>query len=455
MPKRIHKQLFVLCTLFLFPVFSHAQVVINEISYSSQSKSWIEIYNGSASAIDLTQYKVLDSGASTNGHAISVISGTNPLPPQGYAIIAKDPTIFPSASFPLFKSALGANTSGDTLTLKNGSTVVDSVSFANTQGANGDGNSLQKQADGTWIAAVPTPGALNSNTPVTSVTGSGSSGTSASSTDTGTTSNMASVASVPVSGISTHYSYLPLSDFEAQEALAVSAGRDRLSVVGSPLEFQAEANTFDDTVVYTWNFGDGSVGGGKLVQHAYEYPGTYVVVLNASLPDAHAISRTTVTVVNPNLEITEANSQYIKIKNGGDKEINLYGWEIISEGKSFVFPMDTIILAGESICFSNTVTSLVPLGNLDVQIFPVTEAPLTVAVSKTSSTFDVAIMYQKLVSLKQQADELATTNISTQSQQEATTQTSNTESSEVATPIEAPVSGGWVTTLKHFFFGTQ
>jgi hypothetical protein len=462
MPNFTRERVLIFGILFLLPIFSHAQVVINEISYSPQGKSWIEIYNGSASAIDLTQYKILDSGATVNGHGITAVSGTNPLPPQSYAIIAKDPTIFPGASFSLFKSSLGANTSGDTFTLKNGSTVVDSVSFLNTQGANGDGNSLQRQSDGTWAVATPTPGNVNS---IASANTTPPPDNSSSSTDTTVTppSSTGSTYAVGniIESVSTHYSYVPLSDFQAQQTLSVSAGRNRLAVAGNAIQFQATANIADDTVVYTWTFGDGTTAAGKLVKHAYEYAGTYTVVLNAASPMVNAVARTIVTVVEPKLAVLEADNRYIKIENGADKEINLYGWEIVSEGRSFVFPLDTIILGGESICFPADVTNLSPIGTTDVVVEPISSMPVPniprqmLPSTVTPLQTQQAALFQQLVVLKQQADALATSNPPARMSVEAPIEASSTDSAEVATPINAAVSSSWLSTLKHFFFGTQ
>jgi Lamin Tail Domain len=156
MSARIFKASFL--TLFLiFPVVSFAQVTITEIFYSPQRSSWIEIHNAGTTSIDLSTYKILDSGASVNGHSISSVSHT-PLDPLGYAIIAKDPTAFASQTYPIYKASLAMKVSSDTLLLKDASgKVADKVTFMSSEGGNGDGNSLQR-AGNDWEALTPTPG---------------------------------------------------------------------------------------------------------------------------------------------------------------------------------------------------------------------------------------------------------------------------------------------------------
>jgi len=69
---------------------------------------------------------------------------------------------------------------------------------------------------------------------------------------------------------------------EASSQLAL--GRDRLGLVGVPLAFKALSNTLDPIPPDFWNFGDGSTGRGRDVEHVYVLPGKYVVVLDATLP---------------------------------------------------------------------------------------------------------------------------------------------------------------------------
>jgi hypothetical protein len=434
MPSRIRKQLFVLSTLLFFPAFSHAQ--ISQIIFTTDSQSVApNVLSG-----PITIQTQDSTGASF------------PTPETiDLQFISTSPTgeFLGSTGNPVTKT-MSTNSANRTFYYE------DSTEGSYTLTVDATGRNSHAE----WSASQ---GIVVSSTPTGSTnTSDSSSDTATSSSDTTTTTNIATPSATADTIISTHYSYLPLSDFEAQQTLSVSAGRDRLAVVGNPLQFQAEASLSDDTVNYTWTFGDGTTGTGKLTKHIYAYPGTYAVVLNASLPDANAVSRTTVTVVDPKLEVVEANNQYIKIKNDASQEINLYGWEIISEGKGFTFPMDTIILAGQSVCFPNNVTGLSSIGATDAQVLPIASLSSVVPVASTASSSAVAIMqnkravmYQELLGLKQEADNLAISQ--THNEQPVVAQISSTSSAETAAPIEAvtSASGGWLNTLKHFFFGSR
>jgi len=73
----------------------------------------------------------------------------------------------------------------------------------------------------------------------------------------------------------------------------------------NPLEnqsvsFDASYSTDPDGSIssYAWNFGDGSTGSGKVVQHAYSSEGTYTVVLTVTDNDGRSASLQKVVTVN-------------------------------------------------------------------------------------------------------------------------------------------------------------
>ncbi len=172
----------------------------------------------------------------------------------------------------------------------------------------------------------------------------------------------ASVSGSSSEPLSTHYSSSGLSDKKKEEdKISLSAGRDRLGIVGSPMEFQAETDlTYLKNTSFKWNFGDGVESYGASVVHTYEYPGEYVVVLNFTSSGETAISRTNVRIVEPNITIVSADTERIELKNSSNYEVSLFGRVLISHGKSFVFPQDTLLKSGQRISFSSKVTGLYP-----------------------------------------------------------------------------------------------
>lgn len=159
--------------VFLFPSIVHAQVSITEIMYDlpggDTKHEWIEVHNDEES-VDFSTWKLYEG--STN-HKLTPFSGSGSLPSGSYAVIADDPATFlsdyPGFSGALFDVALSGglnNTNGETLVLRDADLIDrDSVTYSPSQGAQGDGNSLNKTGSG-WQALSPSPGTNASGSPV-------------------------------------------------------------------------------------------------------------------------------------------------------------------------------------------------------------------------------------------------------------------------------------------------
>ena len=196
------------------------------------------------------------------------------------------------------------------------------------------------------------------------------SGTSSGGSASSTPETPSSVTSqVSNSGSSVHYNATSLSNKKPETASTVSAGRDRLGAVGSPIEFRAESNlSYTKSSLFRWNFGDGTEGAGEVVTHSYEYPGEYTVVLNAALPEGQAVSRIAVKVIDPHITIVSATPERIEVRNNSKQEVSLYGRILASGGNVFAFPLDTIIKPGQSLYFSSKVTELYPTNTAGVML---------------------------------------------------------------------------------------
>lgn len=444
MPRHIYKILSP--TFFLvsvIPVLASAQVV-NEIYYLTSSKQWVEIYNNTANSLDLTQFKILDAGAAVNGHSISLCSGV--LPANGYAVVAKVPDDFSNSTFVVCKSALGVKTTtDDTVTLKLGSSVLDTISviFGSASGS----NSLQLQSDHTWLSTTPTPGLANSSQ---STATSSENETGASTTTQTTSTNMAPVV------YSTHYSAVPLSPKAPEELVSLSAGRDRLGAVGSPLEFKVETTLpRARNTNFKWNFGDGTEAYGEGVEHAYEYAGDYVVVLNTSTLSSTAVSRTNVRIIAPEITVTQADPEKIEVKNSATEEVNLFGRALWVGDKTFLFPQDTIVKAGQGIAFSSHATGLSPKNPNEVLLIVVGVVEQTQIEAKIEEQklARVAYLQNQIALLRQQMASLS-------SSRPITVSTSSESVVETATVLHAlasttPRTSSWLNTLKTFILRTN
>lgn len=151
-------------------------------------------------------------------------------------------------------------------------------------------------------------------------------------------------------------------EIKISKTFAVDAGRERLAYVGAPVSFTAEylmPNLVGDyTPRFFWTFGDGATAESRKVYHTYKFPSDYVVILNGSLGDLSAVSRTNIKVLSPEISISKASSNLIELSNDGKFEINLGGWVLTKGSQKFVFPEDTIIGAGKKISFPSDYTKL-------------------------------------------------------------------------------------------------
>jgi len=360
------KTLLVFICLFSLPLFSKAQV-INEIMYDPQDaddkREWVEIYNSTNSNVDISSWKFLENVSASN-HGLSLVQGNASLLPGEYALIVIDLSKFQSSwSFggTIFRvsGVTAFNNSGATLILKNSNGVeVSRYEYNSSQGASGDGNSLQLQTDGTWIVASPTPGLINSSLayipPDTTATTTNQTATT---TTTQTTST--NTTNTENQTLSAHYGSAGLSIVESISKFEVGAGRARLSMVGTPIEFRPEMKySYSGNMTFKWSFGDGAIGYGQVLSHSYAYPGDYIVVLNVSSPGGQAVSRTNVKIVPADISISLASVERVEVFNNSKNEINLFGRAVSSQGHFFIFPEDTIIRAGQKISFDSKITGL-------------------------------------------------------------------------------------------------
>ncbi|MFA7420745.1 MAG: CotH kinase family protein [Melioribacteraceae bacterium] len=102
---------------------SSSDIVMNEI-YSrgtSANPDWVEIYNSSSSQIDVSGYKIYDSGGQSGTKAKKVFPSSTVIEPKGFYVIITDDSE---------ASGFGLSNSGEKVWLENVSgTVIDTVTF--------------------------------------------------------------------------------------------------------------------------------------------------------------------------------------------------------------------------------------------------------------------------------------------------------------------------------------
>jgi hypothetical protein len=338
---------------FLFTRIAHAQIVINEIMYdlpgTDTDHEWVEVYNDGSLPVTVL-------GGSGNGkwrfndgasHLLSATaaSGSMTIPAGGYAVFAGNASVFLSDHSGFSGTVIDTtmsllNTGGTLKVLDENGAELDSVTYSSGNGATGDGHSLQNTGSN-WISATPTPGEENATTGAPSDTDT--------SDDTGNE---------------------PLTDAAGTVVYKISSkivAKTKV-VAGIPVSFSAVTLGDDHLTAYkgrwSWNFGDGTsleyLKDAGIFTHTFSYPGDYAVTLEYSdnffgLPAPSATDRIIISVLSPKVVIS--NISYddkggIEISNTSSIDMDLSGWKLGSGQTSFIFPKNSILLAGKKVTFA-------------------------------------------------------------------------------------------------------
>lgn len=351
--------------LLCIPVTAHAQILIQEIMYApdgaDSGREWVEVCNAGDSTVSIDGWKLYEND--TN-HGISVISGSTSLDENTCAIIADNADSFkndyPSFSGSLLDSAFSLKNTGEQIALKDDDgSIVDSVEYDNTLGAEDTGESLHRDGD-TFYAAAPSPGEADSVQIQES--GNGSSGTQ---------------SPVQIGEIATLYSYESVTIQPPEDIHIRITANTTNPVVGSYTQFVVETYdatgaSFQDGVV-TWSFGDGATSIGRVVSHKYRYEGEYTVVVEVERNGLFDRATTPIVVVPTAVRIeVGSRGDWVAVINESGFGIDISEWRILAHGQYFRFPNNTHIAAHAAVKFPREVTNLTFLNDTSVAelVFP-------------------------------------------------------------------------------------
>jgi hypothetical protein len=362
MSKRIF---FVLAVLFSFFCFRSAQagIIINEIMYdlsgADTDHEWVEILNSDSVEMDLTGWKFFDgSNHNLNQPPINGGQGSLIIPAGNYAIFSGDAATFlsdhPGFSGTVIDTVMSLSNTGTTLKIiKPDSSVADSVTYGSSQGASGDGNSLQL-INGTWQAALPTPGIANQT-----------------SVPEGTEQNPPNSSLLSGGSLSK-----PTSETKQETEtpkIKTKATVNSLAYAKIPIKFSASTTGYGGETLrfgrYYWNFGDGDSKEIEVVQngeftHTYYYPGDYKVILeyylNSYSQNPETVNKFSIKVISATVSISRVGEQedfFIELSNDSDYDTDISKWMLWSAKKTFVFPKGTSLEAGEKMILSPKITN--------------------------------------------------------------------------------------------------
>ncbi|HRY62839.1 MAG TPA: PKD domain-containing protein, partial [Candidatus Paceibacterota bacterium] len=236
-------------------------------------------------------------------------------------------------------------------------TILDSLDALSGWPA---GDSATKQtmqwSGGAWITATATPKAANVKLTV---------GDSSENTNSSATTTAESATQVNYS-YSSHSGSSELSREAKNIKAYLGAGRDRVVLTGTPVQFSAKFTDESGSVLYgdnyKWSFGDAGYSQGEKTAHIYDIAGEYVVVLSATFGGQEYTSRANIKAVPPELKveaIVKNNGGYVVyVTNNGANEVNLKGWQLRTRRRFFILDADIIVMPKKTIPLSDKYTNM-------------------------------------------------------------------------------------------------
>ncbi len=355
------KGILVLAGIFLFfgCNIAQANVIINEVQLNPTEERFIELYNSSDSAVNLTDWYI-QRKTQTGSAFGSLVSKTyfenKIINAGGYFLISRSP--MDNADIILGSLTL---TESNVIQIKNSEgEIVNVVCWGETSDCNGseipnpaEGQSIQKGQDGLWQAASPTPGTVNQNSASSAVSDNEESG--------GNNNEDNSASNTTESKIA--------------ETLKIKTKitAQTLAFAGIPIEFSAGTTGYSGEALlygkYFWNFGDGDAKEAKASDtakftHTFFYEGEYTVALeyyaNNYFGSPDASDKITVKAVLADISISKVGDEkdfFVEISNNTGYDAGLSGWALKSAEKKFILPKNTILKAKSKMIISSKITN--------------------------------------------------------------------------------------------------
>jgi hypothetical protein len=308
----------------------------------SANHEWIELYNSGNAAVSLAGW-TLDDGMNLT----IPLQGT--LNAGEYAVLER--TSDESASGVAFLVYTGAlvNT-GATLYLRDATgALADQVSGGEDWSGIGGDNVTKETAQYTesgWVTAPGTPGKQNASV-----------GTVREEPLTPSVRGASGKVATPSPAPTLTLSRTP------NEVMTVTPALPERAFVGQVVTFSVTTtgvgSQLAPSIDYQWNFGDSYTALGKEVTHRYEYPGEYVVTLEASVAGRSATAEVLLTVLPISVSLTRNQAGDVQINNDSGYLVDLSGYTLTGN-HTIVLPPGTRIASRGTITIATKRLEAVP-----------------------------------------------------------------------------------------------
>jgi hypothetical protein len=352
---------FTIGLLVLFAPSAFASLTITEIMYdlegSDAGLEWVEIHNVGSEPIDVSQWFFLEAGIYHGLHP----EGFSNLDPGEYGLIVQDLDVF-GASVKRIKSSFSLHNTGESLAMADVDRVTqDEISYINTWGASGDGNSLQL-VNGSWVSGVPSPGKIN--------LGSASGGDSEDDEDSKEKGD--SHSDKESENDSSQSKEKPIYTGELQIPNIIFSGQT-VPIEALVYRYKNGEGVQKKNGFYLLNFGDGNaieIDKNIETYHRYDYPGEYTVVFEYYNSDMSYdagknplfVERKTITVAEPKVVIAGIHRDGgIEIENTLAKQVDVSGWTLKTVIDHYIFPDHSYIGASQKLILSPATLGFSPV----------------------------------------------------------------------------------------------
>lgn len=337
-----------------------AAVTVSEIAWMgdtlSANNEWIELYNSG----DAT---VLDGWTISDGNNFNVtLSGT--IGSGAYVVLERNRADGQYLRTPPFFIYTGALVNGGaTLSLRRADGGIEDQVAGGTDWVNIGGNNTTKEtaqytAVG-WRTGPRTPGESNitngalpgSSEPVAATTTATTTTSTTTTSTIGTTGGGGSSSGVRASTHASETIRLVIPNV----SLSLRPSFQTTAYVNQLIQFDVTPSGLGDTwlnsLVYAWNFGDLATSSGKVTAHRYRYPGTYVVTVEAGYGRHRQVARKEITVLPVTLALARGQGGEVLLHNNAPYDVDISGYHLegavvnVFPARSIMGPKSTITLS--------------------------------------------------------------------------------------------------------------